>query len=190
MRQIVRLMKSCKTNIRGVIELVRKPAIDLRGSFQRLFCNNILEPYLDGKKIKQINHSFTSQKGAIRGLHMQLGAFAEYKIISCMSGKVFDVAVDLRKNSDTFLKWYSVILTPEKNNSILIPPGVAHGFQVLKENSELLYFHTENYSPSDEFGIHFLDPRVNIKWPLLQTNISDRDLSFKFLSKHFMGYDL
>ena len=183
-------MKANKATIEGVIELGRIPISDSRGDFQRLYCDDFLSSYLNGKKIKQINHSFTSDAGAIRGMHMQLGAAAEYKIISCFSGEVFDVALDLRRNSPTFLQWYGVVLTPEKHNSILIPPGVAHGFQTLKESSELLYMHTENYSPSDEFGVSFLDPRANIKWPHPQTKISDRDLSFEPLSNDFLGYNL
>ena len=121
---------------------------------------------------------------------MQLGAAAEYKIISCVSGEVFDVALDLRRNSPTFLKCHSVFLSPGKYNSLLIPPGVAHGFQCLKDNSELLYLHTENYSPNDEIGVSFKDPRLNIKWPLISTQISDRDLSFKNLVNDFSGYNL
>ena len=184
------LMNANKTIIEGVMELGRTPISDSRGAFQRLYCDDSLSSYLNGKKIKQINHSFTSDAGAIRGMHMQLRAAAEYKIISCISGEVFDVALDLRRNSPTFLQWYGVVLSPEKNNSILIPPGVAHGFQTLKENSELLYLHTENYSPSDEFGVSFLEPRANIKWPQPQTQVSERDLSFAHLGNDFLGYNL
>ena len=183
-------MKANKTTIGGVTELARTPISDSRGAFQRLYCNDVLRSYLNGNKIKQINHSFTSEVGSIRGMHMQLGASAEYKIITCVSGEVFDVALDLRRNSLTFLQWYSVVLSPKKHNSLLIPPGVAHGFQSLKENSELLYLHTENYSPSDEVGVSFLDPSANIKWPLPHTQISDRDLLFKYLNNDFIGYDL
>jgi len=183
-------MKANKTTIEGVMELARTSISDSRGAFQRLYCNDLLRSHLNGNNIKQINHSFTSEAGAIRGMHMQLGASAEFKIISCLSGEVFDVALDLRRNSQTFLEWYSIILTPGKHNSILIPPGVAHGFQTLKENSELLYLHTENYSPRDEFGVSFIDPSANIKWPQPQTQISDRDLSFKPLSNDFLGYNL
>ena len=183
-------MKANKTTIEGVMDLARTPISDSRGAFQRLYCNDALRSYLNGNNIKQINHSFTSDAGAIRGMHMQLGAAAEYKLISCVSGKVFDVALDLRRNSQTFLEWHSVILSPEKNNSILIPPGVAHGFQTLKENSELLYLHTENYSPRDEFGVSFLEPRANIKWPKPHTQVSERDLSFTHLNDDFLGYNL
>jgi dTDP-4-dehydrorhamnose 3,5-epimerase len=183
-------MKANITPIEGVMELVRNPISDSRGRFQRIYCNDLLLDFLNGKNIKQINHSVTSEVGAIRGMHMQLGAAAEYKIISCVSGEVFDVALDLRRNSPTFLKWHSIFLSPCKYNSLLIPPGVAHGFQCLKDNSELLYLHTENYSPNDEIGVSIKDPRLNIKWPLLSTQISDRDLSFKNLSNDFSGYNL
>ena len=184
------MMKVNKTFIEGVIELVRTPISDKRGAFQRLYCNDILRSYLNGNNIKQINHSFTSEVGSIRGMHMQLGTSAEYKIISCVSGEVFDVALDLRRNSPTLFQWYSLELTPEKHNSILIPPGVAHGFQTLKENSELLYLHTENYFARDEFGVSFLEPRANIKWPQPHTQVSERDLSFLYLSDDFIGYKL
>tara|TARA_Y100000022_G_scaffold174212_2_gene162163 strand:- start:263 stop:814 length:552 start_codon:yes stop_codon:yes gene_type:complete len=183
-------MKANKTTIQGVIELARAPKLDSRGAFQRLYCDDTLTTHLSFNGIKQINHSVTSAVGAIRGMHMQLGASAEYKIISCVSGEVFDVALDLRRNSQTFLHWHSVLLAPENHNSILIPPGVAHGFQTLKENSELLYLHSENYSPRHEFGVSFLEPRANIKWPKPVTEVSKRDLSFKNLSDDFLGYDL
>ena len=183
-------MKTNNTPIEGVMELLRIPMLDSRGLFQRIYCNDLLLGFLNGKSIKQINHSVTSEAGAIRGLHMQLGASAEYKIISCISGEVYDVALDLRRNSPTFLKWHGVILASGKHNSLLIPPGVAHGFQCVKENSELLYLHTENYSPNDEFGVSYQDSRVNIEWPQEPTEISDRDLSFKNLSIDFLGFDL
>lgn len=178
------------TKISGVVELTRNPFVDSRGVFQRLFCFDTFEACLDGRAIKQINHSLTKDIGVIRGMHLQLGAAAEYKIIFCLSGEVYDVALDLRKSSSTFLKWHSIILKPEKNNALLIPPGVAHGFQTLSENCELLYLHTENYSPVGETGINCFEKRAGIKWPMSHTTISDRDLSFEFLSEKFSGYDL
>jgi dTDP-4-dehydrorhamnose 3,5-epimerase len=179
-----------KTDIEGVVELVRNPIRDERGLFERLYCQDVLQKHLHSDSITQINHSVTSAKGAVRGMHMQLGNCAEYKIISCIAGKVFDVAVDLRRNSKTFLKWYSVTLSPGKYNSFLIPPGVAHGFQCLDDNSELLYLHTANYSPKDEFGVSYQDPKLDIDWPILPTQVSDRDLSFKNLSNDFSGFYL
>lgn len=178
------------TDIEGVVELVRNPMQDERGLFERLYCQDLLQNYLNGNTIIQINHSLTSKKGAVRGMHLQLRDSAEYKIISCVSGEVCDFAVDLRRNSKTFLKWRNVILSPKKYNSFLIPPGVAHGFQCLVDNSELLYFHTANYAPKDEFGVSYQDPKLGIDWPILPIQVSSRDLSFKNLSNDFLGFDL
>ena len=178
------------TAIDGVLELVRSPVQDDRGLFERFYCQDLLQANLNSMPITQINHSLTSEKGAVRGMHLQLGESAEYKIISCISGEVCDFAVDLRRNSKTFLKWCCIILSPKKYNSFLIPPGVAHGFQCLESDSELLYFHTANYSPKDEFGISYKDPRLCIDWPLPPTQISDRDLSFKNITKDFRGFNL
>ena len=179
-----------ETDIEGVVELMRDPIQDERGFFERLYCQDFLQNYLNGNKIKQINHSLTSKKGSVRGMHMQLNKSAEYKIISCISGEVCDFAVDLRRNSKTFLKWRHVILTPKKFNSFLIPPGVAHGFQCLEDNSELLYLHTANYAPEDEFGVSYKDPKLEIDWPISPVHISDRDMSFNNLSNDFLGFDL
>jgi dTDP-4-dehydrorhamnose 3,5-epimerase len=177
------------TDLDGVVELVRNPMQDDRGLFERLYCQDVLQSYLHSNSITQINHSVTSERGAVRGMHLQLGESAEYKIISCISGEVCDFAVDLRRNSKTFLKCCSANLSPKKYNSFLIPPGVAHGFQCLEDNSELIYFHTANYSPKDEFGVSYQDPKLCIDWPLSPTQISDRDLSFKNLADDFLGFD-
>jgi dTDP-4-dehydrorhamnose 3,5-epimerase len=183
-------MKINNTRIQGVVEIIREPIIDKRGLFERVYCDESLNDYVSSNKIMQINHSISVKKGSIRGMHMQLGEYAETKIISCLAGTVFDVALDLRKNSTTFLEWVSITLSPEAHNSILIPRGVAHGFQTLAENSELLYFHTANYSPNHEFGVSYQEPKAQISWPLTPTEISERDKSFIFLNKDFLGYDL
>jgi dTDP-4-dehydrorhamnose 3,5-epimerase len=183
-------MDIIETPLSGVMEIHRKPRLDSRGLFQRLFCDDLLGEYLGGRNIAQINHSLTHQIGTVRGMHMQLGAYAETKVISCISGEVYDVALDMRQNSPTFLQWHSINLSPSKHNSLLIPPGVAHGFQCLSENSELLYFHTEIYSADNEFGISINDARLRLGWPLRLSQISDRDLSFKHLSDDFLGFNL
>jgi len=180
-------MKIIDTLISGVKIIENQTIGDERGEFSRIFCSKELKSCLSGKQIKQINHSRTKKIGAIRGMHYQNSPYAEIKIIRCLKGGVYDVAVDLRKNSDTFLKWVSLELRPEKNNSFILPEGCAHGFQVLEENSELLYFHTEPYTPSAEGAIRFDDHMVNIEWPLLITEISQRDLSHQYLNSNFEG---
>jgi dTDP-4-dehydrorhamnose 3,5-epimerase len=114
----------------------------------------------------------------------------ETKIVRCIRGKVFDVVVDLRHNSDTFFNWYGIELSSENNRAIVIPEGCAHGFQTLENNSDLLYLHTASYTSSLERGIRFDDPLISIKWPLPPLNLSDRDLSFNFIDKKFMSFNL
>jgi dTDP-4-dehydrorhamnose 3,5-epimerase len=160
---------------------------DHRGAFARLFCQQELQSVLQGKPIVQINHSITHQIGAVRGLHYQNPPHAEIKIVRCLKGRVFDVAVDLRQGSATFLKWVGQELTPDNRLAMLIPAGCAHGFQVLEEKSELLYLHTALYTPAAEGGLRFDDPAINIDWPLVAADISSRDISHPYLKEDFKG---
>ena len=122
------------------------------------------------------------ERGTLRGLHFQVPPFTETRIIKCIRGSVFDVAVDLRKESPTFLKWFGLELTSEKNKMLFIPEGFAHGFQTLKSNTELLYFHTCYYNPLYEAAVNYSDPLFKIKFPLKVTEISDRDRSHSCIS--------
>jgi len=160
---------------------------DGRGSFSRLFCIKELRHILDEKFIVQINHSMTVRKGAIRGLHFQFSPRAEKKFVRCLRGAVFDVAVDLRYGSPTFLKWHGEVISEENMKMMYVPEGFAHGFQTLEEDSELLYFHTEFYSPENEGAVRYDDPMVRIDWPLEITDISDRDRSHVLLTDDFKG---
>lgn len=180
-------MNVINTILEGVKVIEPKILRDERGEFSRIFCDDELQDVLGGKKIKQINRSKTKKIGAIRGMHFQNAPYAEIKIVRCLRGKVFDVAVDLRKNSTTFLKWFGIELSAEKNIALVIPEGCAHGFQVLEENSELLYFHTAPYSPSSEGAIRFDDALIGIDWPMSPTEISQRDLSHPYLNQVFQG---
>lgn len=163
---------------------------DERGFFERIFCEEEFHQIRFSKKIVQINHSFTKQKGAVRGLHFQFPPYTETKIVKCLKGKVIDIIVDLRKNSTTFLKWTSVELSEQNNKMIFIPDGFAHGFQTLEKNTEMLYFHTEFYSKENESGINIFDPKLNIKLPLKVTEISSRDEKHAFLDTNFKGISL
>lgn len=167
--------------------LLRSPVADARGSFVRLFCSRELGAAGLKKPIVQINHSLTRSKGAVRGLHFQFPPHAETKIVSCLRGRVFDVAVDLRAGSPTFLRWHGVELSPEGRNAFFIPEGFAHGFQALEDESELLYLHTEAYAPSSEGALNAMEPRIGIAWPLEMTGISDRDRSHPPLDPAYPG---
>ncbi len=180
-------MNIVSTKIDGVSVVETKVLGDHRGLFARLFCAKELSMILNGRNILQINQSKTKKQGAIRGMHFQCKPFAEIKLIRCLKGKVFDVAVDLRKNSDTFLSWHAEILTPENATMFVVPEGCAHGFQVLEPDSELLYLHTALYNPEYESGILYDDPAVGIHWPMGCSEISDRDRQHTLINNNFQG---
>ena len=180
-------MKFIKTPIPDLYIIVPEPFKDERGKFSRIYCFNELKEIRNDKTLVQINHSLTKQKGAIRGMHFQYPPRAEIKIIKCIKGSVFDVAIDLRKGSPTILKWYGEILSAENMKALYVPEGFAHGFQTLEENCELLYFHTEFYSPIDEGAVKFDDPMIGIEWPLEISEISDKDKKHKLLNEDFKG---
>lgn len=183
-------MNIIDTVLEGVKVIESVNIKDERGEFSRIFCDEEFKEILNKKTIKQINRSMTRKVGAVRGMHFQNAPFAEIKIVRCLKGHVFDVAVDLRKDSPTFLKWIGVELCPLKNNALVIPEGCAHGFQVLEENSELLYLHTAPYVPSSEAAIRFDDNLVGILWPITPTEISKRDLSYSYLDIFFKGISI
>ena len=183
-------MKINDTVIQGV-QIIESTAFqDQRGAFSRLFCAQELAPVLGQRHIVQINQSLTCKVGSIRGMHYQMAPQAEMKIVRCLKGRVFDVAVDLRHGSPTFMRWVALDLSPEKCNAFVIPEGCAHGFQVLEANTELLYFHTAYYSPACEGAVHFDDPKLAIQWPLPPTDVSARDQNHPFLNEQFSGYSL
>jgi dTDP-4-dehydrorhamnose 3,5-epimerase len=160
---------------------------DDRGIFKRLLSVSDYKDILNSKNINQVNYSLTQTIGSIRGLHCQKKPYAEIKIVQCINGAVYDIVVDLRKNSSTFLKWFGLELSKQNGLGIIIPEGCAHGFQTLKENSELIYFHTTPYHPEAEFGVNYIDPMLQIKWPLKLTTISEKDTNYSFLSDNFQG---
>ena len=166
------------------------PHYDDRGVFVRLYCNQEIQPVIGRRQIVQINQSKTSRVGAVRGLHYQQPPYAEMKMVRCLRGRVWDVAVDLRSDSPTFLKWYAHELNPAHAQMMVIPEGFAHGFQALEPDSELLYLHTELYHPPSECGLRYDDPQLNIGWPLAPTDLSPRDLAHPLLDDDFTGVAL
>ncbi|MGV0041574.1 dTDP-4-dehydrorhamnose 3,5-epimerase family protein [Mycobacterium colombiense] len=166
------------------------PHCDARGAFLRLFCTQELEPVLGNRQIAQINHSRTSRVGALRGLHFQYPPDAEMKMIRCLRGRVWDVAIDLRAGSPTFLKWHAEELAQDDARMLVIPEGFAHGFQVLEPESELLYLHTALYQPSSEGGLRYDDPQLAIAWPLPPRDVSSRDQAHPLLNTDFVGVAL
>ncbi|MDX8396328.1 MAG: dTDP-4-dehydrorhamnose 3,5-epimerase family protein [Mariprofundaceae bacterium] len=171
-----------------VAEIVR--IADHRGAFARLFCEQDLAAVLEGRHIVQINHSRTTQVGAVRGMHYQHAPQAEMKLVRCLKGRVWDVAVDLRQESATFLQWHAVELSAKNELMMIIPEGCAHGFQVLESDSELLYLHTASYTSELEGGVSHDDPKLSINWPLKVTDLSERDKAHPLINDEFYGVEL
>lgn len=175
------------TPLRGLKLIQRKPIGDHRGYLERMFCAEELESLMPGKDIVQINRTLTVNRGTVRGLHFQYPPHAETKVVSCLRGEVFDVAVDLRQGSSTFLRWHAEILTADNHRTLLIPEGFAHGFQTLTDDCELLYLHTAAYRPSAEGGLNAQDPRLDIRWPVAVLELSSRDAAHPPLTEAFLG---
>ncbi|WP_369987458.1 dTDP-4-dehydrorhamnose 3,5-epimerase family protein [Pseudomonas xanthosomatis] len=171
----------------GLFSVVHKSHGDTRGRFSRLFCEGSLGELGTPFHVRQINHSHTVGQGSVRGLHYQLGDSPEAKLITCLRGEVWDVAVDLRQGSPTFLHWHAEHLRAGDGRSLLIPAGFAHGFQVLSEEAELLYLHSADYAPGREGGLSVHDPKLAIDWPLAVKNLSARDAEHPWLTPSFAG---
>lgn len=161
---------------------------DSRGFLSRLFCADELSRAGWKKPIAQINHASTLIRGTVRGMHFQLPPHAEMKLVSCLRGSVWDVAVDLRKDSDTYLLWHAEELSADNSRALFIPEGFAHGFQTLTDDVELLYCHSAAYNVDAEGGLHPGDPRLAIDWPMEIRGLSDRDANHPMIDRGFAGF--
>jgi dTDP-4-dehydrorhamnose 3,5-epimerase len=175
-----------QTNFKDLYIIEPNSFKDERGALSRVFCEEELKDIFKFN-IKQINHSVTKDKGTARGLHFQYEPNAEIKMVKCIKGAIFDVVVDIRENSPTFLQHFTVELTEQNQKMMYIPKGFAHGFQTLEDNSELLYLHSNIYTPSNEGALNIYDPILNIKWPLTTANLSVRDKEHPYLDINFKG---
>lgn len=175
------------TSIEGLVKLKRPEHKDSRGSFSRLFNQQDLAAVGWPAKTEQVNFSVTERMGTVRGMHAQTGETPEYKLVTCVKGTIWDVAVDLRKDSKTFLGWEAFELSEANNCSLLVPPGVAHGFQTLTDDVELVYCHSAPYVPGSGIGINPFDEVLAISWPLSVTDISAQDRGHQALPLTFEG---
>ncbi len=175
------------TPLAGVTKLARRRLADSRGYLERLYCADELKLVLGARQIAQINRTLTVRKGTVRGLHFQYPPHAETKIVTCLTGAVFDVAVDLRAGSPTYLHWHGELLSADSGAALVIPEGCAHGFQTLGPDCEMLYLHTTSYAPAAEGGLNAEDPAIGIHWPEPITELSERDRALPNVANGFKG---
>lgn len=175
------------TPLAGLCEIRLEPACDARGRFTRLFCEQELIAIRPHLHFTQINLSETCGRGSLRGMHYQTHPAAEAKLIHCLRGRVFDVAIDLRVGSPTFLRWYAIELAEDNNRAVFIPEGFAHGFQALTDEAHLLYMHTAPWTSACEAGLRYDDPRLGIAWPLPVARVSERDRGYPLVDDAFGG---
>ena len=172
-----------ETNLPGVFEIHLKPFRDVRGFFARSFCAREFEAFGLDSTVAQCNTSFNERAATLRGLHFQVPPHEEAKLIRCTRGAIFDVAVDIRPVSRTYLHWHSVELTPDNRKMLFIPRGFAHGFQTLADNSEVSYVMSEFYHAESGRGLRWDDPLLAITWPLANPIISDKDRKHPLLNR-------
>ena len=176
-----------ETPLAGLKRVRRLPIGDARGFLVRLFCADELRDAGWHAPVAQVNQTRTRERGSIRGLHYQRPPYAEMKLVHCLRGEVFDVAVDLRRGSPTFLRWHAERLSEQNGVALLIPEGFAHGLQTVADDVDMLYCHSAAYVPSAEAGLHPRDPRLAIAWPLAVKALSPRDDAHAFIAPGFEG---
>ncbi len=173
------LMLFKETKLKGayVVELDRIE--DKRGFLARSFCQKEFKKNGLNFNIVQSSVSYNKKRGTIRGMHFQTSPYEEAKLVMCVKGELYDVIIDLRKNSPTYGKWFSIKLTETNYKSLYIPEGFAHGFQTLEDNTVILYQMSEFYYPESSRGIRWNDPAFRIKWPMDKFILSHKDKGYK-----------
>lgn len=173
--------------LQGAFTIDVQPFEDERGFFTRTFCEKEFSAYNLVQHFVQANHSGTKGKGVIRGMHFQYAPYCEVKLVKCVHGEIFDIIVDVRKDSPTFLQWYGAELTASNKRMMYVPAGFAHGFQSLTEYSEITYMVSAFYNKESEGGVKYDDPAVKINWPLPVSLVSEKDLKIPGIGSTFQG---
>ncbi|KQS90800.1 MULTISPECIES: dTDP-4-dehydrorhamnose 3,5-epimerase family protein [unclassified Rhizobium] len=176
-----------ETPLRGLFVIERKTMSDDRGFLSRLFCAEDLAAFGWQGSIAQLNETGTRQRGTVRGMHFQRPPHAEIKLVTCTRGRILDVAVDIRKESPTFLQHFAIELSEDNGKSLLIPKGFAHGFQALTDDVRMIYAHSQAYAEEVEGGLNPQDPSLAIDWPLPVINLSPRDAGHPLLAQDYRG---
>lgn len=169
------------TPLNGAKLLEIEPIKDQRGYFARTYCHKVLAEHSINFELKQANIAFNEHMLTLRGMHFQRPPYCEEKIVTCYQGSLYDVIIDLNKNSSTFGQWYGVTLSAENQLSLYVPKGFAHGYVTLQARTAIHYMVSEFYTPSHESGIRWNDPAINIEWPQRQNlSISSKDQQWEW----------
>ena len=180
-------MTFTETNLKGSYIVDLNLFTDDRGAFARTYCKRDFKEIGHNKEFVQFNQSYNTHKGTIRGMHYQIPPFKEIKLVRCIRVAVYDVIIDIRQDSPTFLPHFAVELSADNKRALYIPEGFAHGFQTLEDNTELIYHHSEYYTPNADSGLNYLDPALNIQWPATVSKISEKDKNLKLIDQSFKG---
>jgi len=176
-------VKFTETRLKGSYIIEPELIEDERGFFARSWCQNEFKEYGLNPNLVQCNISFNKKKGTLRGMHYQVAPHEEAKLVHCTKGAIYDVIIDLRSSSLTFKQWIALKLTAENYKMLYIPEVFAHGFQTLEDNTEIFYQMSESYHPECARGIRWNDPTFNIKWPVDEQIISEKDLQYLSFSQ-------
>ena len=168
-------MNITETRLPGAYIVDIKRIADERGFFARGWCHDEFTRHGLNPRVAQVNIAFNTRRGTLRGLHFQRDPKAEAKLVRCTRGSIFDVIVDLRRNSATYGQWLGVELTEDNHRMLYAPEGFAHGYQTLVDQTEIYYHTSEFYAPEFAAGARFDDPAFGIQWPLAVESISDQD---------------
>ena len=167
-----------ETPLQGAFIIEPEILTDKRGAFARIFCQKEFENYGLDTNISQCSISLNTKKFTLRGIHYQNSPHEEAKLVRCSRGMIYDVIVDLRPNSPTFMEWTTIEISAENKKMVFVPKGFAHGFQTLEDYTEVIYQMSEFYYPGHSSGFRWNDPSFNIKWPTDPRVISSKDQSF------------
>jgi len=172
-------MRHRDTGIEGLVVVDLEPHVDDRGGFARAYCQRELAGIGFGETVRQANLSWNTRRGTLRGIHLQGRPHEECKLVRCIAGRVYDVAVDLRPGSPTIYSWFGIELSAENGRMLCIPPGCGHAYLTLEDRSAVHYLVTAEYAPGSEWGVRYDDPRIGISWPAPVQHVSAKDLAWQ-----------
>ena len=180
-------MTFSETPLAGAYVVELEKLQDERGFFARMFCAREFEAHGLEPRVAQGNMSFSRRKGTLRGMHYQVAPAEETKLVRCIGGAIYDVIIDVREDSETYLQHFGLELSADNRKALFVPRGFAHGCLSLEDDTEILYLVSEFYTPGHERGLRWDDPALGIEWPVQVTEVSDKDGSWPLVRDQAVG---